>query len=182
MPIPGHVYILENKRIPTLVKVGKTNDLSRRLAELNSHAGMGGKWEVAGYVIVEDMTRLELETHRALREFHDNQSGGQEMFECDADTAGIAILTTSQRLNIPILKDVLPATVQKILAAKRKKGENDRWPALFDKKFIGDNIRDKRVFGALLGYTLRRSQVVDGNRASLKKRKLLKSRLAPLSN
>jgi hypothetical protein len=112
MPGPSHVYILTNKRVSGLVKIGRSNDPHRRVVEVNAHAGVGGRWEIAGHVQAADMDALESAVHRHLSTKRDRQSGGTEMFECTADEAGAAIMRCARQFGIEILRDELPATVR----------------------------------------------------------------------
>lgn len=166
MPVPGHVYILKNPRVPSLVKIGMTNDLQRRIAELNAHAGVGGRWDVAGFVIADDMAALETATHRRLSNCRDRQSGGQEMFECDDDAAALAILQAAAASGITILKDALPATVRAAIQKQRaeaerleqqrrlhEKQETDRWRKHFEANAAGlasvlQRVDEQKLFHA----------------------------------
>lgn len=119
MPGPGHVYILTNKRVSGLVKIGRSNDLQRRIMEINAHAGVGGRWETAGHVVASDMEALESAVHRHLSARRDRESGGTEMFECTADEAGAAIIHCAQVHGIEIFRDELPATVREKIQLER---------------------------------------------------------------
>lgn len=59
----GYVYIVANKYIPFLVKIGKTDDPDRRLEELSRHEGVPGRYrkifqeKVFNYHIAENELR-----------------------------------------------------------------------------------------------------------------------------
>lgn len=63
----GYVYVAVNDARPDWLKVGKTTNLSRRLAQLN-HAGILGLTRIVFYHETRDRHWLELKTHRILQE------------------------------------------------------------------------------------------------------------------
>ncbi|MGD9548346.1 MAG: GIY-YIG nuclease family protein [Candidatus Krumholzibacteriia bacterium] len=64
----GFVYVLANRIIPDLVKIGYSNrDPEARVDELNG-TGVPGKWEVAYYAFVVNAHGLEQAIHRELRD------------------------------------------------------------------------------------------------------------------
>lgn len=131
MPGSGHVYILTNKRVSGLVKIGRSNDPPRRVPEINGHAGVPGKWEIAGHVEASDMFVLEREVHRLLSAQRVSEGGGTEFFECTADEAGAAIIRCARDHGIEIVRDELPATVRAKFQLERfrmvqRERENER--------------------------------------------------------
>lgn len=127
MSTVGSVYILENSRVPGIVKVGRTDNIDRRLSELNSHAGVAGRWRCAGYITVSDCVLAENLVHQALRDVWDRQSGGTEMFNCSVDHAGLAFSEALEdQDSIEIYKDELPATVRELLELREMMDEKRR--------------------------------------------------------
>ena len=112
MPSIGHIYILTNPRVHGVVKIGRTNDLVRRVAELNAHAGIAGRWVVAGHVVADDIEQLEYAVHDFLRQVRDAESGGTEMFLCTPEEAGVAVLRVAAERSIKIYEDILPRMTQ----------------------------------------------------------------------
>lgn len=75
----GYVYVLHNTEVPTQIKIGFTSkDPAFRAQQLSSGTGVVGKWEVAYYVIVPDMSLVEKRAHILL---HNNRStSNKELF------------------------------------------------------------------------------------------------------
>lgn len=64
----GYVYILANKYVPTLVKIGYTDrDPHVRAAELSGTTGVPGQWAVKRYWLLENAFRWEQTIFAALR-------------------------------------------------------------------------------------------------------------------
>lgn len=56
----GHVYILSNEHVPSLLKIGFTDrDPETRARELSNNTGVPGYWVVQKYWLVEDAHKLE---------------------------------------------------------------------------------------------------------------------------
>lgn len=114
MAAVGNIYILTNSKIENVCKIGKTNDLDRRLAEINSGAGVAGRWSLAGYVVVNDMDRMEREVHRQLAHHRCKESVGFEIFNCSANFAGSAIILASLSFGAgSIILNKLPEEAEK---------------------------------------------------------------------
>lgn len=110
MPI-GYVYILENPKTPGFVKVGMTGDHPQsRAEEISRGTGVVGRWEVAGWMIVEDMQAVEYCAHRELSAVQ-VQGGGFEIFECSAAHACAALERAAKLLQLEVLKNNFPAVV-----------------------------------------------------------------------
>ena len=85
--IRGWVYIITNKAMPGLVKVGfSTKDPVLRASELN-HTGAPHPFEVAYDILVEEPRDVEQKVHDALREKRE----GKEWFRCSVEEAISAI-------------------------------------------------------------------------------------------
>jgi hypothetical protein len=85
--IRGWVYIITNKAMPGLVKVGfSTKDPVLRASELN-HTGAPHPFEVAFDILVEEPRDVEQKVHDTLREKRE----GKEWFRCSVEEAIYAI-------------------------------------------------------------------------------------------
>jgi hypothetical protein len=85
--IRGWVYIITNKAMPGLVKVGfSTKDPALRAADLN-HSGAPHPFEVAFDILVEEPRDVEQKVHDALR----GKREGKEWFRCSVEEAIYAI-------------------------------------------------------------------------------------------
>lgn len=63
----GYVYVLSNRLMPGLVKIGfTTNDVKRRVAELSSATGVPAPFEIEYYCLTKHPGRVEREVHRDL--------------------------------------------------------------------------------------------------------------------
>lgn len=83
----GWVYIITNRAMPDLVKVGfSTKDPELRAAELNN-TGSPHPYTVEYEILVDNPHAVEKQAHKLLRHRHD----GKEWFRCDAEEAIIAI-------------------------------------------------------------------------------------------
>jgi T5orf172 domain len=61
----GYVYILTNKHMPGLVKIGRTERCpTQRMAQLCRGAGVPGVFELAGFVEVDNPRAAENTLHR----------------------------------------------------------------------------------------------------------------------
>lgn len=59
------IYILTNEAMPGYIKIGKTNDLDRRVKELSRHSGVPLPFEVFYASEVNDMDFVEKKLHEA---------------------------------------------------------------------------------------------------------------------
>ncbi|MHB0917918.1 MAG: GIY-YIG nuclease family protein [Thiobacillus sp.] len=83
MPIRGWVYIISNKAMPGLIKVGySTKDPQLRASELN-HTGSPHPYFVEYDVLVTNPKDMETKTHSALS----NKREGKEWFRCSVNEA-----------------------------------------------------------------------------------------------
>lgn len=83
----GWVYVISNKAMHGLVKVGfSMNDPEKRAEELN-HTGSPHPYSVEYEVLIEEPYEIEQATHRLLSSRHE----GKEWFRCSAEEAVAAI-------------------------------------------------------------------------------------------
>lgn len=83
----GWVYIITNRAMPDLVKVGfSTKDPELRAAELNN-TGSPHPYTVEYEILVDNPHAVEQKAHKLLKHRHD----GKEWFRCDAEEAILAI-------------------------------------------------------------------------------------------
>ncbi len=76
------VYILTNRSMPGLIKIGHTIDLKSRLNVLSSKTGVPTRFECHCCCVVKDMKDIEKRLHYALSDFRREK---REFFEFDAD-------------------------------------------------------------------------------------------------
>jgi len=89
-PTPGWVYILTNRGLPGVVKIGlTTRDTSARLAELLMEYGTVYPFAVASRHAVSDCGAVEAGAHRLLDAY---RLPASELFRCDVMTARKAIM------------------------------------------------------------------------------------------
>lgn len=81
----GYVYILQNKHMPGLIKVGMTQRCVNARAEELYQTGVPGRFEVYSFVSSPDCRELERRVHESLSVFR--LSGDREFFQCDASDA-----------------------------------------------------------------------------------------------
>ena len=87
---PEYVYVLVNKSVPNMVKIGMTtNTPDERARQISSATGVATPWiPVYSYKCYRS-DLLEAEVHYHLREVRVNKN--REMFEIDSHTARIVI-------------------------------------------------------------------------------------------
>ncbi len=79
-----HIYMLTNPAAPGVIKLGRTNDLKRRVADHNRGSNVIGRWEVAASVPVPKKMVIEAET-KVLRAFRRQRvEGKREQFKIAA--------------------------------------------------------------------------------------------------
>lgn len=83
------VYILTNEAMPGLVKVGRTEDLSTRIASLNSSTGVPLPFECYFAAEVEDCVKLEKILHQLFSENRINPK--REFFKVEPERVILAI-------------------------------------------------------------------------------------------
>jgi hypothetical protein len=83
----GWVYIITNKAMPDLLKVGfSTKDPELRADELHT-TGIPHRYVVEYDILVDEPYTVEQKAHKLLKSHHENK----EWFKCDISTAIIAI-------------------------------------------------------------------------------------------
>jgi hypothetical protein len=98
MNMKGWVYVISNKGLPDLVKVGfSTKDPELRAKGLN-HTGSPHPYLVDYESLVEEPYQVEQKTHKVLSEYRE----GKEWFRCSAEVAIAAI-------NLKTVVEQLPA-------------------------------------------------------------------------
>lgn len=95
----GWVYVITNRAMPGLVKVGySSKDPELRAAELN-HTGAPHPYRVEYEALVEEPFGIEQRTHSSLSHLHEGeryQKGvGVEWFKCSVEEAISAIKTNA---------------------------------------------------------------------------------------
>lgn len=92
----GWVYVITNKGLPNLVKVGfSSKDPRLRAAELDN-TGSPHPYEVEYEILVENPERLERAVHRALH----SKREGKEWFRCSVEEAVLAIRGEANRAGL----------------------------------------------------------------------------------
>ena len=61
-----YVYVMFNRDMPGLVKIGCTKQLNERRKGLSSGTNVPGQFEILGYILTEDCYKLEKEVHQYL--------------------------------------------------------------------------------------------------------------------
>ncbi|MEK6725095.1 MAG: GIY-YIG nuclease family protein [Deltaproteobacteria bacterium] len=83
----GWVYVISNKAMEGIIKVGhSTKDPELRAQELN-HTGSPHPYTVEYEMLIEEPYRVEQAAHKVLSEFHE----GKEWFRCTPEQAVSAI-------------------------------------------------------------------------------------------
>ncbi|MBF0345961.1 MAG: GIY-YIG nuclease family protein [Nitrospirae bacterium] len=79
----GYVYVVSNKKMPGLLKVGRTDRLPTERAKELATTGVSGKYDVEYFAFFQNMERAEHRAHKALRKYHDDK----KFFKVDVNTA-----------------------------------------------------------------------------------------------
>lgn len=88
MSIKGFVYIMSNKSMPGIIKVGRSTKIpDERAKELSSETSSPTPFVVEYYALFDDMINAEIITHQKLNEYHH----GKEFFNVEIPKA-IAII------------------------------------------------------------------------------------------
>jgi hypothetical protein len=83
----GWIYVISNKAMPGLIKVGySTKDPKLRAEELN-HTGSPHPYKVEYEMLIEEPFQIEQKIHKALQQNHE----GKEWFRCSINEAVTAI-------------------------------------------------------------------------------------------
>lgn len=81
----GYVYIITNSADSSVVKVGRTNNLKRRLKEHNSYSSVVGQWGYVWKLKVPDMEGAERRLHKVLLRW--KAPGRREQFKMSIKAA-----------------------------------------------------------------------------------------------
>lgn len=81
----GYVYVFTNPAFPDIVKIGRTNNVDKRLRSLSASSGTPLPFECAYSVKVTNPMLLEANTHTHFLDFRVNQS--REFFKVSAEVA-----------------------------------------------------------------------------------------------
>jgi hypothetical protein len=86
----GYVYILINRAIPNLIKIGKTTRMPEtRAVELSSPTGIPVPYQVYFAVFVNQCSKIELQAHRLLKDYRENS--GREFFRLSPEKAKLVL-------------------------------------------------------------------------------------------
>lgn len=119
---PKAVYIAESKKAH-LVKIGVSDDVSRRVAQLNSiNYGGGSDWSLIYQVQCEKSARVEYEVHKVLAKHivsHRYRDGSnlvtsKEAFSCSVDDARIALsqaVADNEIIELCAGQEIKPTTI-----------------------------------------------------------------------
>lgn len=116
------VYILTNEAMPNIVKIGKTNDINRRMQDLYT-SGVPVPFECFHASVVPDDVDVERRIHRAFGKYRVNKN--REFFEIEPEN----IL---EILEMVELEDVTPRedyveTKEDVIAIKKLEKKSDRF-------------------------------------------------------
>lgn len=104
----GFVYVLANRYMPGIYKVGFTErSPSLRCRELSSSTSVPDDFELVCYAEYEEAHAKEQEIHRALADARVNR--GREFFECDLKI--ITDLVVDEEEALSFFNDNLPPTL-----------------------------------------------------------------------
>jgi hypothetical protein len=77
----GYIYIVANKYMPYLVKIGKAKDPKKRVEELSRHEGVPGKFNIIQMFKVFNYTIVETEIHKNFLILSHNDGYGEKTKE-----------------------------------------------------------------------------------------------------
>ena len=119
----GWVYVITNKAMPGVVKIGfSLKDPELRASELN-HTGAPHPYEVAYEALVEDPRDIEQRTHKALSD----RSEGKEWFRLTVEEAVVAIQRNAgQKILAESYKSADRAKAESKRKEQEKVDESDR--------------------------------------------------------
>lgn len=122
------IYVLTNEAMPGLVKIGRTtDDVTSRIANLNSATGVPLPFECYFAAEVEDVCRLEKQLHQLFSEYRVNPK--REFFRVEAEKVVLAIgIGPFRRLDIA--EPVLDAEDRSALERAKQRRPNLRLEAL----------------------------------------------------
>jgi hypothetical protein len=97
----GWMYVLENERMPNVLKIGFTkNSVQERVAELSSSTGVPLPFVCVYLCRVRNPAAVERSLHQQLAQ----RNAGKEFFEVSLETAIIAIEDVAERQNAELIE------------------------------------------------------------------------------
>ncbi|AEK57783.1 GIY-YIG nuclease family protein [Acidithiobacillus caldus] len=122
------IYVLTNEAMPGLVKIGRTtDDVTGRIAALNSATGVPLPFECYFAAEVEDACRLEKQLHQLFSEYRINPK--REFFRVEAEKVVLAIGIGPFR-RVDVAEPVLDAEDKGALERAKQRRPNLRLEAL----------------------------------------------------
>jgi hypothetical protein len=124
----GIIYVLTNEAMPGLVKIGRTtDDVTSRIANLNSATGVPLPFECYFASEVEDACRLEKQLHQLFSEYRINPK--REFFRIEAEKVVLAIGIGPFR-RVDVAEPALDAEDRSALERAKQRRPNLRLEAL----------------------------------------------------
>ncbi|MEX0597251.1 MAG: GIY-YIG nuclease family protein [Candidatus Paceibacterota bacterium] len=116
------VYILTNEAMPNIVKIGKTNDINRRMQDLYS-SGVPVPFECFHASVVSDDIDVERRIHRAFAKYRVNKN--REFFEIEPENI-LEILEMVELEDVTPREDYIE-TKEDSIAIKKLEKKRDRF-------------------------------------------------------
>ncbi len=152
----GWVYVITNKGMPGLLKVGfTTRDPELRADEL-SHTGAAYPYLVDYVMLVEYPYEVEQKAHKLLVSHHE----GKEWFRCSLEEAVAAIKQASEdRVIVEFYKGVERSKVDALYLGGKEKSETCNFDELFSGKKISKSKNWYREALVVIGAVGRRQTI-----------------------
>ncbi|MBI4749446.1 MAG: GIY-YIG nuclease family protein [Acidobacteria bacterium] len=83
----GFVYILTNESMPSVIKIGRTQDVEGRVKTLSQSTSVPTPFKVIHQVRVSDCVKVETEVHQILTKQGYRVNKKKEFFHCSTSTA-----------------------------------------------------------------------------------------------
>ena len=112
------IYILTNEAMPGYIKIGKTNDLDRRVKELSRHSGVPLPFEVFYASEVNDMDFVEKKLHEA---FGRTRVAENREFFTETPERVVAALKLAEVQEVTPREDIIETEEDKKALQKAKK-------------------------------------------------------------
>jgi len=120
----GTIYVISNPAIPNMVKIGKTDNLERRIKELSSHSGIPLAFECVVAKTVNDMDFAEKKLHEAFASKRINPK--REFFEIDEEEL-IALFELLEGEYVALSQDEVFETKEEKLAFEKQSKLGERF-------------------------------------------------------